>query len=60
MPYEYTVRRAFTHEGTYYTNDNAGDIPALPRKVRDDRIERGYLEERHVGASDTDNASTEA
>lgn len=54
MALAYTVQKAFAHEGTYYTRQNADDVKKLPRKVRDELIERGLIEEHDRQAPDTE------
>jgi hypothetical protein len=42
---QYRVLRAFAHDGTYYTNDNAADLGSLSDAVREDRTKRGHIAE---------------
>lgn len=47
MPYSYTVRHAFSHDGKWYSRSNAAEIASLPRSVRDPLIEKGFIVEHH-------------
>lgn len=58
MPYRYTVKHAFAHEGDWYTRRNQDDVANLPRAVRDPLIEQGKIIEHHVAAEDV--AASEA
>lgn len=41
----YTVKHGFSQGDTWYTRENADQIKALPRAVRDDLIQLGHIEE---------------
>jgi hypothetical protein len=59
MPYIYTVRHAFSHDGRYYTRGNADEIASLPRKVRDRQLEQGNIVEHHVPTATESGATDE-
>jgi hypothetical protein len=58
MPYRYDVHRFFNSPEGYITPAKADRVPKLPRPLRNDYIERGFLTEHHYteprGATTTD------
>ena len=53
MPYRYDVHRMFNSKEGYVTPAKADRVPKLPRPLRDQYIERGYLTEHHYTEPDT-------
>jgi|GEM_PF-7114715 len=45
MALRYTVLSGFNHGDQYYTRENADEVKALPREVRDELIKAGVIQE---------------